>query len=152
MDTQIGRKRREIKRQREKCHFIIVERREMMTPLMGERRRIKEQRREGETRWERAELKMERKDRARGSEERKGKSQREREEKVLPRNHAPRSPTDFYVRTEDREGETHGMPECGPRLRRETYRSFSPLLSFSRPLSFFLNQGRNAHEHIHIRT
>lgn len=73
-------------------------------------------------------VKMKKRDGGRGSEERKGKSQREREEKVLPRNHAPRKPTDFYVRAEDREGETHGTPECaGPPFATST--SFSPSLS-----------------------
>lgn len=87
------------------------QRREMVTPVTGKRRRIKERRRKAEIRrrWERAELTWERQI-GKGSEERKGKSLREREEKVLPRNHAPRSPTDFYVQTKDGEGERRGDP------------------------------------------
>lgn len=114
-------------RDNERSVISSSQRREMVTPVTGKRRRIKERRRKDEIRrrWERAELTWERQI-GKGSEERKGKSLREREEKVLPRNHAPRSPTDFYVQTKDGEGETSKQPmgrqpERGPRLHRETY-------------------------------
>lgn len=98
-------------RDNERSVISSSQRREMVTPVTGKRRRIKERRRKDEIRrrWERAELTWERQI-GKGSEERKGKSLREREEKVLPRNHAPRSPTDFYVQTKDGEGERRGNP------------------------------------------
>lgn len=119
----------------------------MVTPVTGKRRRIKERRRKDEIRrrWERAELTRERQI-GKGSEERKGKSLREREEKVLPRNHAPRSPTDFYVQTKDGEGERRGNPWDASQSAALvcTVKRISPSLS----LSLSSSQGGNAHAHI----
>jgi len=105
-----------------------------VTPVIERRWRLKEQQRKSETRRHgRKEQSKRVKEIGRRSEERKRKSQREREKKVLPRNHAPRSPTDFYVRIEDGEGERRGNPwdARGPHLHRQTYLSFSLSLSLS---------------------
>lgn len=85
---------------------------------------------------------MEKRDGGRGSEERKGKSQREREEKVLPRNHAPRTPTDFYG-SRTGEGKLTGR-QSAPDLP-------LPFVSLLLFLLFSSKQGGNACTYVRTR-